>query len=199
MFELDSFTKVKVLRPLPGYEGLYAVSEDGSIRSLPRVVERSNGALMTVQGRWMKPVLRSDGYQKVTLHRDNRPGRSMLVHRAVAATWLPSPEGDGLEINHKDAVKTNNRASNLEWCTSSENSRHAVALGLINFHSPARKAASMRLGKSKRKLDDSQVAAIREILQSDVSRRKLARQFGVDWLTIARIERGETYRSECNV
>jgi hypothetical protein len=51
-----------------------------------------------------------------------KPGRSRAsyyVHRAVAETWLT--KGDGNCVNHIDHDKTNNHASNLEWCSHSEN------------------------------------------------------------------------------
>lgn len=46
------------------------------------------------------------------------------VHRLVAETFIPCPAG-AIEVNHKDKNKGNNRASNLEWVTKSQNGHHA--------------------------------------------------------------------------
>lgn len=52
-----------------------------------------------------------------------------LVHRIVATYFCDNPEHKP-EVNHIDGNKSNNRASNLEWVTRSENERHAYRTGL---------------------------------------------------------------------
>ncbi|CAG8845892.1 34468_t:CDS:1, partial [Gigaspora margarita] len=51
------------------------------------------------------------------------------VHRLVALAFCPKEEGKEY-VNHIDGDTTNNRASNLEWCTWKENTQHTVRLGL---------------------------------------------------------------------
>lgn len=66
----------------------------------------------------------SNGYARVKLN-----GKFHFVHRLVANAFVPNPENKP-QINHKDGNKLNNRADNLEWCTNSENIKHALSTGL---------------------------------------------------------------------
>lgn len=67
--------------------------------------------------RFLKPSIQNSGYLMLSLGRE-RPNQ--LVHRLVANAFIPNP--DNLpEVNHKDEVKINNFAFNLEWCTAEYN------------------------------------------------------------------------------
>lgn len=69
------------------------------------------------------------GYQSLKLLHEKTISY-VRVHRMVAECYLPNP--DNLPcVNHKDGNKQNNHKDNLEWCTTKENSEHAVASGLI--------------------------------------------------------------------
>lgn len=50
--------------------------------------------------------------------------RKILVHRAVALTFLPQIDGKNV-VNHKNSITTDNCVDNLEWCTTQENVHHS--------------------------------------------------------------------------
>ena len=52
-----------------------------------------------------------------------------MIHRLVAETFIPNPEGKP-QVNHIDGNRKNNAADNLEWTTCTENSQHAYNTGL---------------------------------------------------------------------
>jgi len=51
------------------------------------------------------------------------------LHRIVAGLFIPNPNGYRT-VNHKNGDKLDNRVENLEWCTLSENHKHAFKTGL---------------------------------------------------------------------
>ena len=71
----------------------------------------------------LKPKKHRDGYLEVTLSYKGLK-KYRKIHALVATAFV---EGwrEGLEVNHKNGVKSDNRAENLEWVTSSENKQHA--------------------------------------------------------------------------
>jgi len=51
-----------MFKPVPGWEGFYEVNEIGQVRSIARVVTRSDGSVQTWRSRLMRPMLSSSGY-----------------------------------------------------------------------------------------------------------------------------------------
>lgn len=115
-----------IWKPVVGFEGLYEVSNTGVVKSLFRTV-KSKGSKKVVPERILKPRLDEWGYEGVSLCKNGKQ-YGKLVHRLVAEAFI-SPFG-GDQVNHIDGNKLNNRVENLEWCTGSENMKHAYKNGL---------------------------------------------------------------------
>lgn len=62
------------------------------------------------------------------------------AHRIVAYEFYHRVHTDDLTVNHIDGNKVNNNVKNIEWCTNTENQRHAwnigLKLGLKSYNSP---------------------------------------------------------------
>ena len=113
----------EIFKPVSNYEGLYEVSNLGNVVSLPKGDGNGN------RKRLLK-VDSSSKYSRVTLCKEGRTQR-LSVHRMVALEFIPNPL-DKSFINHKGLDKLNNRASNLEWVTASENIQHAYENGVMS-------------------------------------------------------------------
>lgn len=122
----------EVWKDIPGYEGLYQVSDLGRVRSLERwrYNPKCKDGKQYVPEKILKAAERT-GYLVVAINKNGKR-KSYSVHRLVAQAFIPNPENKRT-VNHKDGNKKNNRVSNLEWNTDSENVNHAIITGLLKF------------------------------------------------------------------
>lgn len=123
-------TEQEIWKPLVEFEDLYEVSSFGRVSNYRKIL-----AIQTLP----------KGYKYICL-KINQRQHNRLIHRLVAEAFIENPEGKP-EVNHKDGDKSNNSVSNLEWCTSSENKRHALDTGLTVYNIPTK---GIKLGKNSK-------------------------------------------------
>lgn len=117
----------EIWRVYPDYDFVEA-SNLGRVRTKDRTVTRSNGRKQFVKGRILKQFSNNKGYMCVSFGSRGKQVY-LLVHRIIATSFLPNPNNLP-EVNHKDNDRTNNVASNLEWCTSEYNIAYREKYGV---------------------------------------------------------------------
>lgn len=98
-------------KDIKNFEGYYQVSDSGEIRSIDRTIETARGTWF-FKGKVLQPNVGTNGYLYVNLSKADK-GHTVYIHRAVAETFLGKVEG--LEVNHINSNKQDNRLENLEW------------------------------------------------------------------------------------
>lgn len=133
-------------RPVKGLEDRYEVSNDGLVRTKPRI---------------LKPWAIPSGHLHVSLGKHRRA----YVHKLVAEAFLPE-DAARERVNHKNGDPTDNRVSNLERCTPGENLLHGYRVngrlapacreveathldGRFAFREPSAAHAARRVGRTK--------------------------------------------------
>ena len=106
----------EIWKSVKGYEGLYEVSNLGRVRSLPR----TDALGRPVKGGIMKARPQKGGYMQIHLRDKNAKRKAHTVHRLVGMAFVQGYK-EGLDINHKNEKRADNRADNLEWCTRAYN------------------------------------------------------------------------------
>ena len=170
----------EIWKAVEGYEGRLEVSNLGRVRTLPSVrIGTRNGVPhpQRKKGGIIRSHVLNAGYP-VVAPKFGPSRKKMTVHRLVAKAFVPG-YFEGATVNHKDGVKTNNRADNLEWVTLAENTAHQWETGLVNIRGERHPSA---------KLSDADVVAIKS--RPGDSPTVLAREFGVSTSMIYKIRQG---------
>lgn len=136
----------------------YEVSNTGLVRSIRT-------------GKALKPDKSGAGYYRVTLSYKAYVKR-YAVHRLVALAYIQQVVGKN-QVNHKDGVKGNNTAGNLEWCTQTENIQHSFKTGLNTT-----KCEHLRIPVTQYSSDNKPI-------KTYVSAHEASRQTGIPQVTIS--------------
>lgn len=158
----------------------HEVSEHYHVSTFGRVKSFCKGKVKI-----LKLFVDTDGYLYATFSMHGKKIKRK-IHRLVAQAFIPNPDGKP-QINHIDGNKMNNHVSNLEWCTSTENNRHAVKIGLMKSGEEFPDA----------KLTNEQVAWCRRVYISgdkEFGTNALARKLGVSRSAMYLLLKGKTYR-----
>lgn len=121
----------EIFKDIPGYEGLYQVSNLGSVKSLARIVKRDNIFLSTpkkrdnnfasIKEKILKLSINSQGYYLVQLSKENKSS-CKTVHKLVAMAFLNHESfGHKIIVDHRNNIKTDNRLENLQLISQREN------------------------------------------------------------------------------
>ena len=114
----------EIWKEIKGYEGYFEVSNLGNFRSKNRVIGyKYPGKTRNYPGKILKVESIFEGYTRIVLMK-NHIRKRYMCHRLVAETFIPNPKNKPF-INHINGIKWDNRVSNLEWVTQSENELHS--------------------------------------------------------------------------
>lgn len=154
------------VKDIKGFEGFYAITDEGHLLSLYREWRDSTGRLRCMGSRVLAKNPDKRGYIGVTLSAYDRETRYTAIHVLVAEAFC-YPYG-GEVVNHLDGNRENNRSGNLEWCTHHANVVHGA------------------LRKQHVYLTGSQIMEVQRLFNT-MPTSLLAEKFGVHKTTIDRI------------
>ena len=189
----------KIIEEFPDY----AVSNLGRIK---RIREGKKGSRFKI-GHILKLNKKKTGYLEIALTKSGKR-YFRLIHRIVLETFIGSM--NGLQVNHINGIKTDNRLENLEWCTHSENIKHAYKIGLMNMkgennpsfgklqsedskRKKSEKLKGIYVGEKscKSKLKNKDIVKIRKYLDDGkLTQKDIGYKFGVSNTVISRIKTG---------
>ncbi|MEX0596564.1 MAG: HNH endonuclease [Candidatus Paceibacterota bacterium] len=140
--------------------------------------------------RIMKPSLDGSGYLRTMLLGDDKKFYTIKVHRIIGITFIDNPENKP-QINHKNCIKTDNRVSNLEWVTLSENQIHAYKQNRRSMRGECNSCAT---------LTDREVFEIRanyefgKKCKKGITKKQIAEKYNTSFNVIKRIVQNKTWK-----
>lgn len=170
---VNNNTKIE-WRDIPGLEGRYEVSNTGNVWN------KTRGRLLS------KKPLSKIGYTRVRMPYSSG-AKLEYIHRLVMLAFVGECP-DGMEVNHKNGVRHDNRLENLEYATHQENIQHSYDV--------LKRADSDKRGTKNPHaiLDENKVREIRALHKSGMRTGKIANLYGVSYPAIADIVSGRNWK-----
>jgi hypothetical protein len=167
----------EIFRPIAGFEGIYAVSSLGRVRSMPR--KSATGS--NLQGRFIGRT-EPDGRNRVTLYKGKK-----LNHRSVSVLVAAAFLGPALgrQVIHNDGNVSNDELSNLRYGTPRELAENKLRNGQIS-------AGSLHHWS---KLTEADVVKIRRLIAAGNTQASIARDFDIAESTVSYLAAGKTWQS----
>lgn len=117
------------------------------IKKYPNYYVTKEGLVFSSKSnKFLKQSFDQQGYARVGIYIGNYKSKTIKVHRLIAETFIDNPLNKK-DVNHKDGNKSNNCVENLEWCTRSENMKHAYENGLKTITEKQIKGVKNRFSK----------------------------------------------------
>lgn len=168
-------------RPVVGFDGLYEASDQGRIKSVERVVLRSNGAPQTIRRRILRAQAERYGHLHVSLYRSG-VRKMCKVHQLVAEAFIGQRPA-GYDTRHLNGDPSDNRVDNLTYGTHAENQADMIHHGT----SPR----GSRCGTAK--LGEEDVIEIVRRARGGEPHGGIAERFGVSGPTVCSITTGKSW------
>lgn len=102
---------------VPELKDIYTINSDGEVYS-------------DVSGIMKTRNKGNTEYQIINFMTVDGKKKTFRLHRLVLLAFSPINNPENMEVNHIDGNKKNNKLDNLEWCSSSQNQKHAFTNGL---------------------------------------------------------------------
>lgn len=148
-------------------------------------VAPATGYVLGRFGQVLGTVNPKHGYLQLEVYDASRKKVGQVFAHRVVWEYVNGPIPDGMQINHCNGLKTDNRLRNLRLVTPSENMQHAFATGLHNMRGSR---------NNHSKLTEQDVLDIRAAMAAGEKRAVVAARYGVGERHISGIRNGHTWQ-----